>query len=165
MNSTPRKRDTTLVSKAIVVQVMVLAVLAIVVLVLVALDLVDGTLGLGWAAGGLVAGVAVGVVASRIRRMKWDERTGRVIARIDWIGAVILGGFLAGNLAREWVLGHWVEGAELTTLGMCVTAGTLTGQVIGTRRRVRSVLTADPARDGPSTNGGPGRGPFGPVCG
>jgi len=45
-----------------------------------------------------------------------------------WIGAVILVRFVVGNLVREWVLGHWVDGAALTTLGMCVTAGVLTGE-------------------------------------
>jgi hypothetical protein len=64
-----------------------------------------------------------------------------------WIGAVILVRFVVGNLVREWVLGHWVDGAALTTLGMCVTAGVLTGEVIGTRRRVRSVLADEPFPD------------------
>jgi hypothetical protein len=137
-----------MISKSILVQVAILAVLAITVLVLAGLDLVDGTLGLGWAAGGLLAGVAVGIVASRIKRMDWDGPTGRVVAHIDWIGAVILVCFVVGNLAREWVLGHWVEGAALTTLGMCVTAGVLSGEVIGTRRRVRSVLADKPERAG-----------------
>jgi hypothetical protein len=108
-----------------------LVLLAIVVLVLAALDLIDGTLGLGCAAGGLLPGVVLGLFASRIRRMSWDGTAGRVIAHIDWIGAVILVCFVVGNLMREWVLGHWVEGAALTTLGMCVTAGVLTGEVIG----------------------------------
>ena len=149
MSSAPRDRGTTVVSKAIVVQVVVLAALAIGELVLAVLDLVDGTLGLGWAGGGLVVGLAVGIVASRIKRLDWDGHTGRVIARIDWIGAVILMCFLVGNIARERALSHWVDGgAALTTMGICVTTGTLAGQVIGTRRRVRSVLAAGPARDG-----------------
>jgi|SRR5690242_14132921 len=47
---------------------------------------------------------------------------------------------------REWVLGNWVQGAAFTTLGMCVTAGVLTGEVVGTRGRVRSA-PADQADD------------------
>lgn len=133
-----------MISKSILVQVAVLAVLAVVVLVLAGLDLVDGTLGLGWAAGGLLAGFAVGLFASRMKRVDWDGATGRVVAHIDWIGAVVLACFVVGNLVRDWVLGHWVEGAALTTLGMCVTAGVLTGEVVGTRMRVRSVLPDEP---------------------
>jgi hypothetical protein len=135
------------ISKSILVQVAVLAVVAVVVLVLAGLDLVDGALGLGWAAGGLLAGLAVGVFASRIRRVDRDGATGRVVAHIDWIGVVVLACFVVGNLVRDWVLGHWVEGAALTTLGMCVTAGVLSGEVIGTRLRVRAVLADEPDRD------------------
>jgi len=75
-----------MISKSILVQVAILAVLAITVLVLAGLDLVDGTLGLGWAAGGLLAGVAIGIFASRIRRMDWDGTAGRVIAHIAGSG-------------------------------------------------------------------------------
>ena len=87
----------------------------------------------------MLGGAVVGVVASRMTRMQWDERTAQVISKIDWVGAVILVCFLVAQLTRSWVLGHWVEGVALTTLGLCVTAGTLAGQVLGTRRAVRAV--------------------------
>ena len=81
----------------------------------------------------------VGVVASRMKRAQWDGRSGRIVSKIDWLGGVILVGSLVGQLTRSWVLGHWVEGVALTTLGLCVTAGTPAGQVLGTRRAVRAV--------------------------
>jgi hypothetical protein len=128
------------VSRAIVVQVVVVAAIALVVLVLAAAGLVQGTLGLGRAAGGLLAGAVVGVVASRIKRMRWDEPSRTVVSSIDWVGGVILVCFVIAQLGRGWVLGHWADGAALTTLGLCVTAGTLAGQVLGTRAGVRAVL-------------------------
>jgi hypothetical protein len=70
---------------------------------------------------------------------QWDERTGQIISKIDWLGRVILVGFVVAQLTRTWVLGHWAEGVALTTLGLCVTAGTLAGQVLGTGRAVRAV--------------------------
>ena len=133
------------VSRAIVVQVAMVAVVALVVLVLAALHLVDGALGPGWAVGGLLGGLVVGLVASRSKRMVWDERTGTVVARTDWIGSVILLCFIAAQVARGWLLGHWAEGVALTTLGLCVTAGTLIGQVLGTRSRVRAARPEDGA--------------------
>ena len=126
------------VSRAIVIQVVVASALALVVLVLVVAALVEGTLGPGWAVGGLVGGAVVGVVASRMKRMRWDERTGQVISAIDWLGGVILVCCLVAQLTRSWVLGHWADGVALTTLGLCVTAGTLAGQVLGTRHAVRA---------------------------
>lgn len=126
------------VSRAIAVQVVVVAVVAVVVLVLAVLHLADGGLGLGWAVGGLFGGLVVGLVASRSKRIVWDEGTDTVVSRTGWIGAVILGCFVVAQLVRGWILGHWVDGVGLTTLGLCVTAGTLIAQVVGTRRRVRA---------------------------
>jgi hypothetical protein len=126
------------ISRAIVIQVVVVSVLALVVLVLAATGVVAGDLGLGWALGGLLGGAVVGVVASRMKLMRWDERAGQVVSKIDWLGGVILVGFVVAQLTRSWVLGHWAEGVALTTLGLCVTAGTLAGQVLGTRWAVRA---------------------------
>jgi hypothetical protein len=127
------------VSRPIVIQVVVVAVIALVELVLAVTGVVAGDIGLGWAVGGLLGGAVVGVVASRRKRAQWDERTGQVVSKIDWLGGVILVGFLVAQLSRSWVLGHWVEGVALTTLGLCVTEGTLAGQVLGTGRAVRAV--------------------------
>jgi hypothetical protein len=135
------------VSRAVIVQVVIVAAVAAVVAVLAALDVVDGTLGLGWAIGGLLGGAAVGVVASRMKRTEWDGVVGVVVSRSDWIGTVILAGFVVAQLARGWVLGHWAEGAALTTLGLCVTAGTLAGRALGTWAAVRAALR-DPAPAG-----------------
>ena len=137
------------VSRAIVVQLVLVAVVGLVVLVLAALHVSDGSLGLGWAFGGLLGGLVVGVVASRSKRIEWDDKGSRVTSRMDWIGAIILLGFILAQITRGWLLGHWAEGVALTTLGLCVSAGTLLGQVVGTRRRVRKVRIAhDPDAGG-----------------
>jgi hypothetical protein len=130
------------VDRRIVRQVIVLAVVALVLLGFVVWQVVRDTLGPGWAVGGLLVGSAVGIVASRTKRLQWDERTGRVISRIDRIGAVLLVAFLLSIIIRSWVLGHWVEGAALSALGLSITAGTLAGQALATRRGVREVLNS-----------------------
>jgi hypothetical protein len=126
--------------------------IVLVMLGFVVVDVAQGALGLGWAVGGLLAGVAVGVVASHSQRLEWDERTDHVVARLDWIGTVILAGYLVLTLARDWVLGHWVHGPALATLGLSATAGALLGQALGTRygvceapRAVGLLAPADPA--------------------
>ena len=48
---------------------------------------------------------------------------------------------MLATITRPW-LGHWAEGVTLTTLGLCVSAGTLLGQVVGTRRQVHKVRKA-----------------------
>jgi hypothetical protein len=126
------------VSRPIVIQIVVVSVVALVVLVLAVTGVVAGDLGPGWAVGGLLGGAVVGLVASRMKHMQWDERVGQVVSKIDWLGGVILVCFLVAQLTRSWLLGHWVEGVALTTLGLFVTAGTLAGQVFGTRWAVRA---------------------------
>ena len=127
------------ITRPIVIQIVVVSVIALVVLVLASTGVVAGDIGLGWAVGGLLGGAVVGVVASRVKRAQWDARTDQIISKIDWLGGVILVGFIVAQLTRSWVLGHWVEGVALTSLGLCVTAGTRAGQVLGTRRAVRAV--------------------------
>ncbi len=130
------------VDRRIRTQVRILTVIALAMLGVLVVDVARGTLGLAWAAAGLLGGAALGVVASRIRRLEWDERASRVVARLDGIGAVILVGYIAAMLARDWVLGHWVAGPALAALGLSGTAGALAGQVLGTRHGVRKVLEA-----------------------
>lgn len=127
------------VSRAIIIQSVLVAAVGLVVLVLALLRVVDGSLGLGWAFGGLLGGLVVGIVASRSKRIEWDDSGSRVTSRMDWIGAMILLGFILAQITRRWLLGHWAEGVALTTLGLCVSAGTLLGQVLGIRRRVRNI--------------------------
>ena len=127
------------ISRPLVIQVVVVSVIALVELALAVTGVAAGDIGLGWAVGGLLGGAVVGVVAGRVKRAQWDERTGQIVAKIDWLGGVILVGSLVAQLTRSWVLGHWVEGVALTTLGLCVAAGTLAGQVLSTRRAVRAV--------------------------
>ena len=60
--------------------------------------------------------MGVGIVASRSRLIEWDENGSRVTSRMDWIGAIILFGFILAQITRRWLLGHWAEGVALTAL-------------------------------------------------
>lgn len=130
------------VDRSIRTQLLILTVIDLVMLGILAVDIAGGTLGLAAGVAGLLGGVALGVVASRIRRIEWDETASHVVAKLDAIGAIILVGYLGAMLARDWVLGHWAEGPALAALGLSVTAGTLAGRVLGTRRGVHKVLEA-----------------------
>jgi hypothetical protein len=81
--------------------VRILTVIALAMLGMLVADVAQGTLGVAWAAAGLLAGAGLGVIASRTRRLEWDDQTSRVIARLDAIGAVILVGYIAAMLARD----------------------------------------------------------------
>jgi hypothetical protein len=128
---------------------LVMAVLGLVVLALAAVDLAHGVIGPLGALAGFVGGALVGLLAARVNRVAWDDRTARVVSRVDRLGFAILVVTLIARLSRGWLLGHWAAGALLTALGLCVTAGGLVGRVLGTRRAVVVALRGRPR--GPST--------------
>lgn len=120
------------------------ALLALVLLVIAVVEVARGQIGAPLAALGLLGGLAVGVVASRMVRIAWDEEAGAVIGRIDWIGAAVLVVYLAFSVLRTWLLGHWVAGAALGALSLDVATGVMLGRVLGTGRGVRRVLGSLP---------------------
>jgi len=131
----------------------VMAVIGLVVVGLAVADLLRGTIGPFGAAAGFGGGALAGVIASRVNRFHWDAGTERVVAHIDRVGLAILGVVVLAHLTRDWLLGHWVHGALLTALGVWISAGTLAGRVLGTRRRVTAVLRTVrpvPGRTSPS---------------
>jgi hypothetical protein len=136
-------------------QGLVVAVIALVVLVLAVSDLAKGTIGPLGAAAAFAFGALVGVfAAARVNSFTWDEGNGRVVARIDRIGLAILVVLVLAHLLRSWVLGHWFQGALLAALGLWLSAGTLAGRLLGTRRGVSAVLRradAQPPADLPPT--------------
>jgi hypothetical protein len=121
-------------------QGLIMAVIGLVVLGLAVTDLARGMIGPLGAAVGFVGGALVGVIAARVNRFSWDAGSRRVVARIDRLGLAILVAMVLAHLSRDWLLGHWIHGALLTALGVWISAGTLIGRVLGTRRGVATVL-------------------------
>jgi len=121
-------------------QALVTSAIGLVVLGLAVADLVRGTIGPLGATAGFLGGALVGVVAARVNHLTWDAEARKVVGRIDRIGFAILVAMVLAHLGRDWLLGHWVHGAVLTALGVWISAGTLTGRVLGTRHGVITVL-------------------------
>ena len=136
------------VHRRIRVQQLIGVVIGLVVLGLAVVDLAQGTIGPVGAMAGLAGGAVVGVLAARINRLVWDAESARVDARIDRIGLAILAAMVVARLSRDWLLGHWAAGALLTALGLWITAGTLAGRVLATRRAVVAVLRSVGIRPG-----------------
>jgi hypothetical protein len=138
-------------------QNLAMAVIGLGVLGLAVADLVRGTISPVGATAGLVSGGVVGVLAVRINAISWDAGADRVAARIDRLGLLILIVVVVAHLTRDWLLAHWVQGTLLTALGMWISAGTLTGRVLGTRRGVTAVLRT--VRAAPDAGPAPDRTP------
>ena len=71
------------------------------------------------AIGGILIGLVVGIVLSRMYHLAWDEQAAKVVGQIDWIGGVILILYIVFLLGRNWLFGHWVQADFLLTLGVC----------------------------------------------
>jgi hypothetical protein len=114
-----------------------------VVLVLSAVIVVEvlaGRFGLALALIGVVIGLVVGIIVSRRYRLSWDEETNNVIGRIDWIGAAILVCYLVFIFTKSYFLGFYVQGAQLFALLLGITAGSMLGRILGTRRGINKLL-------------------------
>lgn len=58
-------------------------------------------------AAGLLGGVVIGVGASRMSRLSWDESEAKVIGNIDALGAVILLAYVLLTVFRGKLLAQW----------------------------------------------------------
>jgi hypothetical protein len=89
----------------------------------------------------LVGGVVVGIIASRMFSLSWDHVSGKVVGKLDAVGAVILLAYLAFSIFKTKLLGVWFDGPVLGVAGLAALAGVMAGQVFGTGRGVKRVFT------------------------
>ncbi len=118
-----------------------LGIMAIMLVVIIS-EIILGNFSIAWALGGILVGLGVGVLISRMYRLSWDEETNNVIGRIDWIGAIILIIYLIFVFSRTYYLSYWVQGTPLLALVFSITAGTMLGRVMSTEHGIKKILTA-----------------------
>ncbi|MEW2477186.1 hypothetical protein AB0875_25690 [Micromonospora gifhornensis] len=114
---------------------------AAVFVVTLGVTLVDAVVAGGWtwlrALVGIVAGVVVGVAASRMSRLRWDGFEQRVVGRIDAIGVVVLVCYLTFSFLRARIVGLWVPASQVAATSMGLLSGAMLGQILGIRRGLR----------------------------
>jgi hypothetical protein len=113
-----------------------------IMLVVIIFEIIMGSFSIAWALGGILVGLGVGVLISRMYRLSWDEETNNVIGRIDWIGGAILILYLIFVFSRTYYLSYWVQGTPLLALVFSITAGTMLGRVMSTEHGIKKILTA-----------------------
>lgn len=114
----------------------------VIMLVVIIIEIFMGSFSIAWAIGGILVGLGVGVLISRMYRLSWDEDSNNVIGRIDWIGAVILVLYLIFVFSRTYYLSYWVQGTPLLALVFSITAGTMLGRVMSTEHGIKKILSA-----------------------
>lgn len=83
-------------------------------------------------------------------KISWHPEAEQVVSRLDRIGGIILMLYIAVEVGRKWLFGHWLQGAELNAFGLIFLGGLLLGRLASMRRQVRRVLAAE-AKLAPTT--------------
>lgn len=117
-------------------------IVMLIMLVVVVFEVITSLFSIQLAIIGIMSGLGIGVIYSRTYRLSWDEDTDNVIGRIDWIGAIILIFYLIFLFTRAYFLGQWIHGTPLLAFILSITAGTMLGSVISTRRSIKKVLVS-----------------------
>jgi hypothetical protein len=103
-------------------------------------NVIRGALRIDYGALGLIAGIGIGIISSRMFHISWNKDAEKVISRLDIYGIIILILYIAFELSREKVVGYFTHDVEVGTVGFAVLAGIMLGRVMGTRGKIIQVL-------------------------
>jgi hypothetical protein len=139
-----KKRDKSAVipylDQRLIRRIRIYTIVMIIMLLVIIFEVLQGAFTIAWAVGGILIGLGIGTLVSRMYSLKWDENTSQVISRIDWIGGVILVCYLIFVFTRAHYLSYWVQGAPLMGLIFSLTAGTMLGRVLTTEHGIKKIL-------------------------
>ena len=131
-----------IISQRLLIRLRVFFVIFLATSVIIAVDVVRYQIHVGVVVAGILLGLVVGIVVSRKYRLSWDEQSMQVVAQVDWVGGIILAVYVLSILGREWIFGHWIQAASLTVFCLCVSAGSMIGQLVGAERGVAFAMQA-----------------------
>ncbi|WP_321421824.1 hypothetical protein [uncultured Methanobacterium sp.] len=156
MKKSDKSTVITYLDPRLVRRIRIYSVVMVVMLLVIIFEVLQGAYTIAWAAGGILIGLGIGTLVSRMYSLNWDEDTSQVISRIDWIGGVILVCYLIFVFTRTHYLSYWIQGTPLLGLIFSLTAGTMLGRVLSTEHGIKKILkTWDilGIKNKPNTNG------------
>ncbi len=96
----------------------------------------------GYVALGLIAGIALGTVLSRMYKISWDHDAQRATYRIDIVGGIVLGLYVVFSLFRGNLVGFLAPGQSAAAMSMALLAGAMYGRVLGSGRTIVKVVSS-----------------------
>lgn len=94
-----------------------------------------------WQVGlGLVAGVLIGTVFSRMYKLSWDEDAQHVVSRIDIYGVVVLVAYVAFDLLRENLVHVFTHNEGVPAISLALLAGGMYGRTVGSVHVILGML-------------------------
>lgn len=130
------------VNKRLRFRVVLYFLISFVMIGIVLFDVWKGQVSLTLALLGIVVGGLIGIVASRMFHIRWDEQTSQIVSKFDTFGIIILLCYMAFSIDRQMILGIFVHGHSLAAFSLSVVAGTMLGRAIGTGRSINKILLA-----------------------
>lgn len=88
----------------------------------------------------LIAGGLSGLAFTRRKKIYWEAKTSRVIARMDKIGIALLVIYIVFVVLRHQVLQGWFSNSGITAISICLAAGGMIGRVWLMRRQIKRIL-------------------------
>ena len=114
--------------------------IGIVILGIIVRDVLIGELMWWLAVLGAAAGIIVGTILGRFLTIRWHETKEQAVSEMDIAGGIGIALYIAFEVSRNWLLGHFVSGVALSTLSLAVLGGALVGRYFGMRISINRVL-------------------------
>lgn len=115
-------------------------IISLILIVLLIYDVFNGTLLPSYGIFGIIGGIILGIIASRMFHTSWDKNAKQIISRLDTFGIIILIGYIIFAIFRSKLISYFTNGVDVSTVGFAVLTGIMLGRLIGTRGRIIQIL-------------------------
>ena len=120
------------------VQIVIFSFVFAVVTVLVVVRVVSDRIDPFWPLLGFAAGLLIGVILARSKRLRWDDSDHEVVSTMSVIGIVVTIVYLILMVMRDDILDNWVsDTVTVSVAGLAITGGVMLGRTIFTLRTIR----------------------------
>ncbi|MEJ0053904.1 MAG: hypothetical protein WDN10_04255 [bacterium] len=129
-----------LVDRGLRIRLGLFLLISLIILAFIGKDVWQGDIGLPLAGLGLLLGTGIGVLLGRLLTIRWHETRERVVSELDVVGGIGIALYIAAELSRNWIFGHFIHGPALGAFTLALLAGALFGRFLGMRMSIVRVL-------------------------
>ncbi len=114
--------------------------ISLILIGILAYNVLRGALRLDYGLVGLVVGIGLGIITSRMFHISWSKDAKKVVSRLDTFGMGILILYVLFEILRGSIIGFFTHGDQVATVGFAVLTGIMLGRVMGTRGKIIEIL-------------------------
>lgn len=128
------------IDRGLLFRLSIFLVIALIIFGVVLRDVYEGLLTWQLAVVGIGIGAVIGYILGRILTVSWHETKQKAVLEMDVVGIIAIILYVALRVSENWLFGHWLSGAALSTLSLAVLAGVLLGRFLGLRISVMKLI-------------------------